>query len=60
MYVFVSSRLMVCEKMVSLDDGATSVATDSASAAVAEASEDPGNDEDHGEDDEDMLQGAGT
>lgn len=60
MCVFVSSRLVVCEEMVSLDDGTTSVAADSASAAVAEAGKDPGNDEDHGEDDEDMLQGTGT
>lgn len=40
-----------------LDDGTTSVTTDSASA-IAEASEDPGDDEDDSEDDEDMLKRA--
>lgn len=51
--------LWYVKRVVSLNDRTTSVAADSASA-VTEAGEDPGNDKDHGEDDEDMLQGAGT
>jgi hypothetical protein len=41
-----------------LDDGTTSIAANSASAAVAEAGEDPGDYEDDCEDDEDVLKRA--